>query len=157
MLLLGYVGVIRVKRTFSRSLAQLILHFRFNGLNTVQALLQRGADPCLKCNKGSTPLHFAARRGNSEIVQVLLEHPSVDINAKDDSGKTALHLACSEGHKKVCELLVNHGADIKAISLDKTTPLHNAINNGHSEVAWMILQRGEVLLIDAYTAEPELP
>ena len=116
---------------------------RFNGLSTVvDVLLPRGADPSLRGRNGYTPLHLAARRGNEEIVKVLLDQPSVAVDAKDDSGKTALHFACSEGHRKVCQILLNFGADIKAVSTDKTTPLHSAIFNGHSEVARMILKRG---------------
>ncbi|PFX28694.1 Transient receptor potential cation channel subfamily A member 1 [Stylophora pistillata] len=114
---------------------------RFNGLSTINVLLQRGADPSIKGNKGSTPLHFAARRGNEEIVKALLEHPSVKIDEKDSSGKTALHLACSEGHSKVSQILMNYGADIKAISADKSTPLHNAIVHGHSQIARLVFRR----------------
>ena len=120
-----------------------LMSCRFNGLNTVNVLLERGADPSGKDKNGSTPLHFAARRGNEEIVKVLLEHPKVCVNVIDGSGKTPLHLACSEGHKKICQLLLNYGADIKAITAGKTTPLHNAILNGHTEVARMILNRGK--------------
>jgi len=105
--------------------------------------LERGADPSAKGRKGNTPLHFAACRGNEEIVKILLQHSKVNVNDKDVSGKTALHLACSEGHSKVCQLLLNYGADIKAVSADKTTPLHSAILNGHSQVARMILNRGK--------------
>ena len=82
------------------------------------------------------------RRGHEEIVKVLMDQPSVDVDAKNNSGKTALHFACSEGHREVCQVLLNFGANIKAISTDKTTPLHSAIFNGHSEVARMILKRG---------------
>lgn len=119
------------------------MYCRFNGLSTVNTLLERGADPSGKGKKGSTPLHFAASRGNEEIVKILLQHSKVNVNVKDVSGKTALHMACCEGHSKVCQLLLNYGADIKAVSADKTTPLHSAILNGHSEVARMILNRGK--------------
>jgi len=87
-------------------------------------------------------LHFAARRGNDQIVKVLLEHPKVKVDVRDSSGKTALHMACSEGQSSVCQLLLNKGADIKVVSAANTTPLHNAILNGHSQVAKMILNRG---------------
>lgn len=118
---------------------------RYNGLSTiVDVLLPHGADPTLKGENGILPLHLAARRGNEEIVKVLLDRPIVHVDAKDDSGKTALHLACSEGQKKVCEILLHHGADIKAVSEDKMTPLHCAIQNCHSEVARMILDQGEI-------------
>ena len=116
--------------------------YRFNGLSTVEALLQAGADPSIKDRKGSTPLHFAARRGNDEIVKVLLKHPKVKIDVRDSYGKTALHMACSEGQSSVCKLLLDKGADIKAVTAENTTPLHNAILNGHSQVATMILNRG---------------
>lgn len=119
------------------------MYRRFNGLSTVNTLLERGADPSVKGKKGSTPLHFATSRGNEEIVKILLQHSKVNVNVKDVSGKTALHMACCEGHSKVCQLLLNYGADIKAVSADKTTPLHSAILNGHSEVARMILNRGK--------------
>ena len=115
---------------------------RFNGLSTVDALLQGGADPSIKGRKGSTPLHFAARRGNGEIIKVLLEHPKVKVDARDGYGKTALHMACSEGRSSVCQLLLAKEADINAVTADNTTPLHNAILNGHSQVATMILNRG---------------
>ena len=122
--------------------------FRYNGLSTVvDVLLPRGADPNLQGENGSLPLHLAARRGNEEIVKVLLYQPMVHVDAKDDSGKTALHLACSEGHTKVCQILLTYGADIKAISEDKMTPLHCAIQNCHSEVARMILDQGGLLFI----------
>ena len=104
--------------------------------------MPRGADPSLRGKNGNTPLHLAARGGHEEIVKVLLDQPSVEVDAKDNSGKTALHFACSEGHRKVCQILLNFGADVKAISADKTTPLHSAILNGHSEVARVILKRG---------------
>ena len=112
----------------------------------VDVLLPRGADPTLRGKNGSMPLHLAARRGNEEIVKVLLDQPSVHVDAKDSSGKTALHLACSEGHRNVCQILLNFGANITEISADKMTPLHCAILNRHSEVATMILNRGKTLL-----------
>ena len=115
---------------------------RFNGLSTVDALLQAGANPSVKGKMGSTPLHFAACRGNDEIVKVLLEHPKVKVDARDSYGKTALHMACGEGQSSVCQLLLNKGANIKAVTADNTTPLHSAILNGHSQVATMILNRG---------------
>ena len=105
--------------------------------------MQGGADPSIKDKKGSTPLHFAARRGNDEIVKLLLEHPKVNVDDRDSSGKTALHMACSEGQSRVCQLLLDKRADIKAVTADNTTPLHTAVLNGHSQVATMILNQGK--------------
>ena len=122
------------------------MSLRFNGLSTiVDVLLPRGADPMSRGDNGSLPLHLAARRGNEEIVKVLLDQSSVHVDVKDGSGKTALHLACSEGHKNVCQILLNFGASITEVAADKMTPLHCAIHNAHSEVARLILNRGEMV------------
>ena len=119
------------------------MFLRFNCLSTVaEVLLPRGADPNLKGKNGSIPLHLAARKGNEEIVKILLDQPAVHVDATDGAGKTALHLACSGGHEKVCRILLNYGADIKAVSEDKMTPLLCAIQSRHTEIARMILSRG---------------
>ncbi|XP_071957442.1 uncharacterized protein [Antedon mediterranea] len=75
----------------------------------VRDLIQLGADPSIKDNSGSTPLHYAAMKGFTEVVtnvyyglqstphQHLLQEFNVDL--KDYEGKTALHYAI-EHHGK---------------------------------------------------------
>ena len=92
-------------------------------------------------------IHLAARKGNEEIVKVLLDQPTVQVDAKDGSGKTALHLACSEGHVKICQVLLNYGADITTVSEEKMTPILCAIQNCHTEIARMILNRGWIWFV----------
>jgi len=74
----------------------------------VEFLLEHGADPNIKNNDGSTPLHYAA--DNSKVVEVLLEH-GADLNIRDKYGATPLHDAAENGHPEVVELLLEHGAD----------------------------------------------
>lgn len=42
-------------------------------LACAQLLLQRGADKFVALNDGTTPLHVAARKGNTEMLRWLLE------------------------------------------------------------------------------------
>ena len=44
-----------------------------------------------------TALHYAARNGNEEICQLLLDEGKADVNARTKSGSTALHRAAMMG------------------------------------------------------------
>lgn len=55
-------------------------------------------------------IHWAADRGNAEILQFLL-NSGVDINLVDSDGQTALHYASSCGHLECVRLLIKFGAD----------------------------------------------
>ena len=60
-------------------------------------------------------LHHAAQRGNIAVVDYLLAHRDLNINAKDNTGRTPLHCAIESSRSSaVIELLASHGADINA-------------------------------------------
>jgi ankyrin repeat protein len=61
----------------------------------------------------NSPIHWAAFKGNLEIVWKLL-HANVSHEHVDGQGNTALHLAASGGHVSVVLCLLNHGADLLA-------------------------------------------
>ena len=64
-----------------------------NVLKETQAAIEAGADVNAKSGyDGGTPLIYAARNGNIEILNILIQ-AGADIGAKDDEGKTALDYA----------------------------------------------------------------
>ncbi len=64
---------------------------------------------------GSTPLHFAAHRGFTEIVEALLE-AGADVHALERaSDTTPLHWAAEGGHPAIARLFVERGADLEAL------------------------------------------
>jgi protocatechuate 3,4-dioxygenase beta subunit len=73
-----------------------------------------------------TPLHKAARDGDTNEVELLLTH-GADVDAKDNYGNTPLHLAAANDHKDVAELLLAHGAEVNARDNQGVTPLHKAV------------------------------
>lgn len=61
-------------------------------------------------NDGLGLIHWAADRGNIDILQFLLNKGS-DVNLVDSEGQTALHYASSCGHLDCVKLLIKLGAD----------------------------------------------
>ena len=53
--------------------------------STAKFLLEKGADPTRKNKYGTTALHFAARRGNMKVCQMLLDNTGLD---STDGGQT---------------------------------------------------------------------
>ena len=73
-------------------------------LEIVKMLLEAGADPNARQERGFAPLHDAAANGNAALVELLLKHGAL-ANAKTDDGKTPADMAAERGHKEVVERL----------------------------------------------------
>ena len=88
---------------------------------------------------GDTPLLLVCRyskRNNLYIcIEIILENPNVDINAKDRKGYNALMIAsfhfCGSKMLQVVRLLLKHGIDVKSTSPDGSTALISLISNYH--------------------------
>ncbi|KAL8671416.1 MAG: hypothetical protein Q9168_004089 [Polycauliona sp. 1 TL-2023] len=102
-------------------------------LEIVQLMLERGADCALRDRYMTTPLHAAARAGQVNIVQMLLEHSyktesperfAAFVNARNDKGKTALHDSCEKGRPRVTQLLLDYGIDYTVTDHEDRTALH---------------------------------
>ena len=79
---------------------------------TVQALLEKGADPNSKFSSGHSCLSKAISNKSLKIIQLMLEHGANPNLAH----KGALHLyeACRYSSPKIVDLLLTHGADPNA-------------------------------------------
>lgn len=89
---------------------------------TVEHLLNNGADVNQATKSGITPIHNAAKAGFVRTANLLIKH-GADVNAQDQSGQTPLHLAAKATHPAMCELLLRNGADTTVRDLGGGTPL----------------------------------
>ena len=111
-------------------------------LDVVRELVASGTDVNAPQGDGMTALHWAAERGDTEMVDLLVV-AGARLDAVTRNGRyTPLHLAGSEGYALVIRLLLEAGADPNARSSTDATPLHFAAGSGIVEAVRTLLDRG---------------
>ncbi|XP_050684146.1 ankyrin repeat domain-containing protein 12 isoform X3 [Leptidea sinapis] len=91
--------------------------------------------------RGETPLHVAAIRGDHEQVRKIINQGQ-DPNVTDFAGWTPLHEACNYGWLQVVAVLVSCGANVNAKGLDDDTPLHDAATSGNLKMVKFLIEHG---------------
>lgn len=86
---------------------------------------------------GRTSLHLASSRGDTEIVELLLE-AGAKVNDKNKFGWTPLHLASRQGHIEIVQMLLKAGADPGAKNKFGRTPLDYAVKYQHTDIVRML-------------------
>jgi ankyrin repeat protein len=99
---------------------------------------------------GSTPLHIAVKKNDSNLVQLLISYERIDLNALEIhsiGGNSALHHACILDNSRVVELLLKAGAlpNVKSNSINGETPLHLCCKLGHVNCAKSLIQSGALV------------
>lgn len=75
----------------------------------IYILVNNGVQLNTISDKSYTPLMYASKVGNKNIVNLLLK-AGIDINVKNDDGKTALTFANEKNHTEIIDILKSHGA-----------------------------------------------
>jgi len=112
----------------------------------IKVLLQYGVNLNTSFdNLSHTPLQIAARDGNTEIVDLLLEH-GADVNSPPAKhyGATALQFAAIEGLLGIAFLLLENGADVNAppAEIGGRTALEGAAEHGRIDMVQLLLNAG---------------
>jgi ankyrin repeat protein len=80
-----------------------------NYFETIQLLLEHGADPNARTSDGFTPLHLPSDMGTVEDLRLLLKY-GADVEAVDKMGKTAFQVASEKGRDEIANFLSVYGA-----------------------------------------------
>ncbi|KAE8335852.1 hypothetical protein BDV24DRAFT_155688 [Aspergillus arachidicola] len=122
----------------------LVVAIRYQHDDTVRLLAKFPLNSHGKSSHGETAIYAAARSGNEEYVDLLLEHgryPDVDV-PETVHGWTPLFVACVEGHRAVVKLLLNAGAKQGIHDYLGWTAKEHAAVRGHLTLAEMFTSLG---------------
>lgn len=92
-------------------------------------LITLGADLSVRDSSGMSALHYAAMRGDQEIVGAMLNADSSLADLIDNNGATALMYAAMNGHQNLVEQLLKYEPDIYAIDSLGNNALYYATNH----------------------------
>lgn len=98
-----------------------------NNITMVKDLIKNGVD--CKTNNNS-PIRHASRKGNTEIVKLLLESGA-------EFQEECIHEMCVQGHAETFKLLLE-----KKIQFDKSSTLTYSIMSGKLEIARLLIEDG---------------
>jgi ankyrin repeat protein/mannose-6-phosphate isomerase-like protein (cupin superfamily) len=136
--------------------ADLIDAAKRNDVAAVRALLAKKVNVNGQAPDGSTALHWAAQRDNSELVDLLVR---AGANAKASSRYNVppLYLAALNGNAQVMARLLAAGADANATAYEGQTMLMTAALSGRPEAVRLLLQRGaKVDAVEPYRGQTAL-
>jgi len=108
-----------------------------NASESMELLINAGADLFASGTYERKPLHSAAEFGAIKTITLLLEN-GADINALDEMGNTPLHLAARMDNAWAVHYLLNHGAQPAIKNEDGKTPLDFAYHFGTCKSALLL-------------------
>lgn len=117
---------------------ELIQAIEEGNLAKVITLLEGGADPNIKNERGISPLMVSAKVGDWNLVNILLEY-GASKTARDEKNSTVLHYAVHSGDF-YCVLGLICQETINAQSHEGITPLMLAVMNKHVDIVSLLLQ-----------------
>lgn len=127
-------------------------------LDTVELLLNRGADPCAVTSGGNNGMHLAASRGFTAVITLLLDRGAA-MRQENPDGWTALDWAAYNGAAVLVQTLLAHsrndGWQLHASAATGKTAVHIAAEQGHPSTVIMLLDAGAD--VDAVAAAGDTP
>jgi ankyrin repeat protein len=125
---------------------------RSDNAGGIQALLNRGFDPNTRDEHGQTGLLIAMREPSPRVIQVLLDSPKTDVEARNAKDESPLMLAALKGQQDLVTRLIARDADVNKPGW---APLHYAATGGHVAIMKQLLDN--YAFIDAQSPNGTTP
>ena len=121
----------------------------------VAAAIAAGEDVNGTSQGNMTALHWAAKEGNSEIVDMLIA-AKADVNRPNKVGKTPVAMAAEGGNLEALETLISNGGEIDTIDEIGGTPLlwAAALSKNPATVSYLLEKGADVNVVDSNGMTP---
>lgn len=136
------VGVLLVTQALTAAETRVADAAARDDIETVRALLKKGADVNGAQGDGSTALHWAAANANRKLADLLIASKA-NLSAQTRlAGITPLFVAAKNGAAGVVEDLIKAGADVNLANAAGTTPLMMAASAGDPATIRILIEHG---------------
>jgi len=140
MFTFGRVGYDGKYRCFVSDTSATHVSSYFDLYHIVEGLIQRGEDVNHRDSWSRTPLSYTAQRGYTEIAQLLLAQPDIELNQGSPLGPAA-----GGGHIEIVQLLLAQpGTKVNGKDQFGDTPLWYATHLGHTEIVQLLLAHPDI-------------
>jgi len=129
---------LEVARSLAMPLQEAVSH---GDEEAIKRLILQGANVLMEFD-GRTPLHIAARQGQTAVAKLLIANGAYVDEAEASDLRTPLYDAAKYGHISVAQLLLTEGANVNAKTKYGNTPLLVAACSGHVDVVKLLLSNG---------------
>ena len=100
-----------------------------------------------KDQKNETFLSYALKRKNSEIAELILTSPILDVSYQDENGNSYLHLAVINRLENIVRILIQKGINVNMQNKDGNTALHFAYSiNDIKYISFIIENNGDLTI-----------
>jgi ankyrin repeat protein len=104
----------------------------------MKSLLAKGFDPNTRDDKGQTALLIAMREPSPKVIEVLIDFPKTNVEARNSKDESPLMLAAIKGQQDLVTKLIARDADINKPGW---TPLHYAATSGQVAIMKQLLDK----------------
>jgi ankyrin repeat protein len=133
------IVAIGVSSANAGSFEDFFIAIRNDNTSVLGGLLQRGFDPNTADEKGQPGLTMAMQEHSLRAAKLLLEQPTLKIDALNQAGESALMMAGLKGEVAGAKMLLERGAKINQSGW---SPLHYAAAGPEPELVQLLLERG---------------
>lgn len=108
----------------------------------IKVLAEMGSDPVQPDVLKQTPLFYACREGNLEVISYLINERKDNVNRQDKYGQTPIYYAVREGHIRTTQHLIDLGAEFDHADTKNQRPIYYAIQQNKYDIIKFLIDKG---------------